>query len=408
MSRPVTRLRLLLPALLTDTAGRPGPGRVAEATDLVARALADALAGLGVQTRQQVAGAPHDGSPRADVALWLPDAAGVTPAPDPKNVPARVHAALVVDPSSPGRHLARYDALVVPFARLVPAVREAAQRAGGGRPPVVVAGQLAGAGPAKDAERTERGVGGKRVVVVDVRPGSALAADLERTVVQLALRTHEAAVVLVSAADDATQRRLRELCARHAVDAWLAVGAEGMAAALGAADFAVVAPTWDEVLLAALCRTPLALLPSSSAATSCALATSLRDAGVIDDVLGTLQLAAALDRRLFDAGALAARGVALAEALLSGERALYDVLAGVEPLPGTHASSSRWEPIGPHAAAASATAPAVVVAAVDPARQQQQQPQPPMPSPAQRIEDDLAALKAKLALTGSHKPGGGT
>jgi hypothetical protein len=398
MSRPVTRLRLLLPALSTDTAaGRGGPGRIAEATDVVARALADALIGLGVQTRQQLVGAPHDGSPRADVALWFPDASGLTPAPDPRSAPARVHAAIVVDPSSSPRHLARYDALIVPYERLVPAVRDAAQR-GGARAPAVVAARLSGVGPTKDTERTERGLGGKRVVVVDVRPGSGLSADLERAVVQLALRTHEAAMVLVTAADDASQRRLRELCARHAVDAWLAVGAEGMATALAAADFAVVAPSWDEVLLAALCRTPLALLPSTS--TSTALASALRDGGVIDDVLGTLQLAAAIDRRLFDAGALSARGTGLGEALLGSERALYDALAAVEPLPGTHASSSRWEPIGPHATK-QAPPPPAVVAAVDPAK-------PPPPSPAQRIEDDLAALKAKLALSGSHKPGSNT
>jgi hypothetical protein len=401
MSRPVTRLRLLLPALSTDAAGRGGSGRVAEATDVVARCVADALVGLGVQTRQQLTGTPHDGSPRADVALWFPDAAGLSPAPDPRSAPARVHAALVVDPSSSPRHLARYDALLVPCERLVPTVRDAVSRAGGAHAPPVVAVRMPGAGPPRDAERVERGLGGKRVVVVDVRPGSALSSDLERAVVQLALRTHEAALVLVAPADDAGQRRLRELCARHAVDAWLAVGAEGMAQALVAADFAVVSPSWDEVLLAALCKTPLALLPSSSSSSSsAALATSLRDAGVVDDVLGTLQLAAALDRRLFDAGALAARGVALAEAVAGSERGFYDVLAGIEPLPGTHASSSRWEPIGPHASQAG-PAPSVVVAAVEPGK-------PPPPSPAQRIEDDLAALKAKLALSGSHKPGSGT
>jgi hypothetical protein len=403
MARPVTRLRLLLPALAEGLAGRSPSARIPEATDIVARAVAEALVGLGVQTRQQLVGAPHDGSPRADVALWLPDAHGQTPAPDPRAAPARTHVALVVDPTSSPRHLGRYDALFVPCDRLLPAVRDAAQRAH--RPPPVMSVRLAGLPPPRESERAERGFASQRVVVVDVRPGSGLAADLERAVVQLALRTHDAALVLVAGTDDAQQRRLRELCARHAVDAWLAVGAEGMASALGFADLAVVAPAWDELLLAALCRTPVALLPSSSTPTS--LAVALRDAGVIDDVLGTLQLAAAIDRRLFDAGSLPARGLVLAEALTAGERGLYDALAAVEPLPGTHASSSRWEPIGPHAARAPATGAQVgaragvpvVAAIVEPTKA-------PPPSAAQRIEDDLAALKARLALTGGHKPGG--
>ncbi|MBM4280820.1 MAG: hypothetical protein FJ137_08685 [Deltaproteobacteria bacterium] len=420
MPRPVTRLRLLCPALTDGTGslgGRPTSARVPEATDAVARAVADALLGLGVQTRQQLCGAPHDGSPRSDVALWLPDAHGQTPAPDPRAAPARVHAALVVDPASPPRHLARYDALLVPAERLVPAVVDAAQRSG--RAPPVVPVRLAGHVASRAAERAERGLADKRVVAVDVRPGSALAADLERTVVQLALRTHDAAMVLVTAADEAPQRRLRELCARHAVDAWLAVGAEGMTGALAVADFAVVAPSWDEVLYAALCRTPLALLPSTSSPT--ALAVALRDAGVVDDVLGVLQLAAAVDRRLFDAGALAARGVALAEALVGGERALYDVLAAVEPRPGTHASSSRWEPLGPQAERAAPAPAATVVATIvdaskpSPAHATTTAHPPSLPAPppappfsaAQRIEEELAALKAKLALSGGHKPGSG-
>jgi hypothetical protein len=88
VSRPVTRLRLLLPEL-TSSASRT-PGRVPEAVDVVAKAMADALATMGVQTRLQLQGSQNDGSPRSDVALWLPDLTGATPTPDPRQAPARV------------------------------------------------------------------------------------------------------------------------------------------------------------------------------------------------------------------------------------------------------------------------------------------------------------------------------
>lgn len=385
MTRPLTRLRLLLPDASSRASLQQSHGRVPDAVDVVAKAFADAFTGLGVQTRLQLQGAPPDGSPRADVALWLPDLHGQTQAPDLKAAPARVHIALVVDPTSSPRNLSRFDALLVPCERLLSAVRDAVHKAP--RAPALLSARLCGQPPAADAERVERGFSGKRVVVVDVRSGSAAGADLERCVVQLALRTNDAAVVLAAPADEGVQRRLRELCERHLVDAWLTAGPDALSSTMGVADLLVGTPSWDEILLAGLYRTPLALLPPPAGGHA-PLAAALRDAHVVDDVMGTLQLAAAIDRRLFDPGATAARGLGLGEALFSTEKACYDALASVEPLPGTHAPSSRWEAIGPHAA--KAAAPAQPVHAVDPDR-------PVTVSPVQKIEDDLAALKAKLA-----------
>lgn len=390
MSRPVTRLRILLPELSSST---KAAGRVSDAVDVIARAVADSLATQGVQTRLQLQGAANDGSPRADVALWLPDAAGVTHAPDPQKAPARVHVALVVDPASPPRGLARFDALIVPYERMLPAVKDAAAKSS--RPPPVIAARLCGQPPLKDLERVERGLAGRRVVAVDLRSGSALSGELERSIVQLALRSHDAALVLCANADDAVHKRLRELCARHAVDAWLATGEGSLASTLGTADMVFAAPSWDELLLCGLTRTPVSLLPSSSSSSTSLssavtpLAAALRDGHVVDDVIGTLQLAAAIDRRLFDAGAAAARGLQLQDALFSTEKAFYDVLSSIEPLPGTAAPSSRWELLGPHAERAPSSISSTPVPAVDPTK-------PPPPSPAQKIEDELAALKARL------------
>lgn len=389
MSRPLSRLRLLLPELplsRAEVGRRASTGRVPPALDIVARAVADGLAAQGVVTRHQLHHAAADGAPRADVALWFPDLDGRTIVPDTRQAPARVHVAVVVDPTSSPKALGRYDALIVPAAAQYPAVVDVVARLA--RKPAVIAARLCGAPPSREAEKADRGVHGA-LLAVDVRARTAPAAEPERAFLQLALRNEAATLVLVGGDDDADLARIRAHADRHGIGAWLAAGAEGFASSVLAADLVVGAPSWDEVMLAALCRVAL-IHAASSSTTLPALLATLRDANVVDDIPSTLQLAAAIDRRLRDHGALAARGVMLHEALLQSPRGLYDALAAVEPLPGTLSSSSRWQAIGPLAQATPAPVTPVEPAAPGaPAA-------PPPPSTAQKIEDELTALKARM------------
>ncbi len=389
MLRPLTRLRLLLPP------GRDADVRTPSTVETIAGRIADALAVHGVQVRQQVRGAPFDGAPRADVALWFPDETGAVPAPDPRAAPARVHAALVVEPSAGGKNLSRYDALVVPHPSLRDPVRAAQKKAAhAGREIPVVVARLAGAPPAaREAEKALRGVAGRLVVVVDVRGkeggarGSGLdfEADIERVVVQLALQAQAAAVVLLAPHEERARARVRALCARHGVDAWLASGAEAFAQSVGAADLVVGCPAWHEILLTALTRTAVSLLPFEGPH---AIVDGLLAARAVDDVMGVLQLAAALDRRLADPGALEAKGIALREALFGADKDLADALAALEPLPqGAHLQSA-WEPVGPQAAQPGQGGGPVVDARDAGA--------PAEPSRGQKIEDALEALKARI------------
>jgi hypothetical protein len=359
----------------------------------------------GVQVRQQVqlAGAQPDGAPRADVALWLPDADGRTGAPDGRLAPARVHAAFVVEPPSseggtaPGsaRAMARFDALVVPHAGLRDVVRAGLRRTSSREVPIVVA-RLPGAPLVqREAEKALRGVAGRRVVVVDVRPGPAGEdVDLERLVVQLALKSHEGALVLLAPHDERSRARVRALCERHAVDAWLASGADAFAQSVSACDLFVGRPTWDELVLAALHQVAVAALAVEGKG---ALVDSLRDGrsnkggARIDDVTSTLQLAAAIDRRLADPGSLDARGIALRDALFGPDQELIEALASLEPLPQGAAAAAVWEPIGPHAVDAPREAGRVEARdAASPS------PQGASPSRAQKIEDELEALRQKM------------
>lgn len=391
--RPVTRLRLVLPS------SRSADGRAASATvEALAARIADALAVHGIQVRQQLQGAPPDGAPRADAALWLPDVDGQTPAPDPRAAPARVQVALVVDGASAPRHLSRYDALVVPHEGFLP-LRAALKRASAREIPVVVARLPGSPLVAREAEKALRGVAGRRVVLLDVRDEPSrdgapeerkLDSDIERVIVQLALKSQEAAVVLLAPHEEHARARVRALCERHAVDAWLASGADGFAASIAAADLFLGRPRWDELLLAALHRVAVSWLPVSGPRPLFDVlhAPQAGAPRLVDEVLGTLQLAAALDRRLADPGALEARGISLREALFGAERELIDTLAGVEPMPQGALAASTWEPVGPHSVRQAATTAAVVEA--------RDAGVPQEPSRAQKIEDALEALKRKL------------
>lgn len=390
--RPLTRLRLILSA--------PANG----AQEALAARIADALAVHGVQVRQQVAssGATPDGAPRADVALWLPDADGRTPPPDARLAPARVHAALVVEPpaepsltsanqNGSAKHFARYDALIVPHDGLRDVVRQGLRRSSSREVPVTVA-RLPGAPLVqRESEKALRGVGERRVVVVDVRPGPhGEDVDLERLVVQLALKSHEGALVLLAPHDERSRSRVRTLCERHAVDAWLASGNDAFAQSITACDLFVGRPSWDELALAALHKVAVAALAvEGKRALLDALRTSTK---VIDDVTSTLQLAAAIDRRLSDPGSLATRGLALREALFGPDKELIEALASLEPLPHGAAAAAIWEPIGPHAA----DAPRGDAGKVD--ARDAASPSPPgaSPSRAQKIEDELEALRLKM------------
>ena len=375
-ARPITKLRLVLPA------GRP-------AAEAVAARLADALGVHGVQVRQQLHGAPPDGAPRADLALWLPDADGETPMPDVRAAPARVHVALVVDPASPPRHLARYDALLVPLETLAEPVRATQRRAQGRECPVHVARLAGDVLVPRDAEKALRGVGARAVVVVDVR--ASFESDIERVVVQLALKAQPGVVVLLAPHDERSRARVRALADTHGVDAFLASGPDGLVQSVVAADLFLGRPSWDELLLLAMHRTAVSLLPQDKRG---ALVASLGSAPgrAVDELLGMLQLAAGLDRHLADPGALQARGLMLHESFFGPERELLDRLASLEPSPHGAAAAANWEPVGPHARGA-ATAPAAVEAREAGATSE--------PSRAQKIEDALSALKQKIASGGA-------
>ena len=177
----------------------------------------------------------------------------------------------------------------------------------------------------REAEKALRGVAGRRVVVVDVRPGpNGEDVDIERLVVQLALKSHEGALVLLAPHDERSRSRVRTLCERHAVDAWLASGPDAFVQSIPACDLFVGRPSW-RVALASMHRVAVAALAVDGKR---GLVDALRavrpgptaGSAVVDDVASTLQLAAAIDRRLADPGSLDTRGIGLREALFGARR----------------------------------------------------------------------------------------
>jgi hypothetical protein len=338
--RPVTRVFLVLPP------EPDGSGRPQLVVDALAGLLSDDLAARGVQVARHVAGSAPEGSARADVALWLPDAAGRLLQPQPREAPARVVAGFVVDPGVDRAQLARFDALLVPHEALVEPVRAAAKKGGRHSPEVVAVRVPAAAALPREAEKAGRKLGDLPVVLVDTRHD--FEADIERMIFQLALHDAPAVLVLLVPHDDRARARARSLCERHEVDAFLASGHEAFATAVPACDLVLGRPSWVELLLAAVHGTAVAWLGDEGGAPR-PLMRALRAAGALGEVTGVLQLAAALDGRLLDRGGMAASGTALHEQLVGEARAFLEVLGTLHPGSLELTGAAAWEAVGPHA-----------------------------------------------------------
>ena len=378
--RPITRLCLVA----------PHGGREAGVVDAVSELVTAALGVHGIQVARRARGSPAEAGPRADAAVWFPDVTGELCAPDPREVAARVHIGFVVDPVASVRGLHRFDALVVPHAALEAPLRAALSRAAASAPPVHVVRLPADAAMPRETEKAVRNVPSKPVVLVDVRDGFSGAID--RIVFQLALKSQDAALVLLAPHDEAARTRVRQLCARHGVDAWLSSSPDGVAASAGAVDIVIGRPMWDEVLVLAAHRVAVSWLGGEAPPQP--LTAALRQSGAIDEVGGVLQLAAALDRRLADPKSAATRGIALRELLIGPERAFLDVLGSVEPKAQGPFGASAWEAVGPHADGLRAAAVGPVEGVEGDATTSREPPQ------AARIEEQLAALKARIREEG--------
>lgn len=396
--RPVTRLFLVLPP------AEGAPERPEPSVDALAGLMADELAGRGVQVFRHVAGAPPEGSSRADVAIWLPDRNGHLPLPDERAAPARLHVGFCTGVDE-GRGLtesgasSRFDALLVPHEVLVAPVRAAAEKSGRSAPEVVAVRLPAPPAPAREAAKAARRMGAGPVVLVDVRED--FEATIERVVFQLALKSQSGAVVLLVPHGERPRARARELCERHAVDAWLASGPDALAASSSAVDLVVGRPSWVELLLAAAHESALLWVGDDDAASK-PLLRALRAAGAVGEVTGVLQLAASLDGVLADPGGIRARGTTLREQLVGEARGFLDVLGSLSPRALEPTGSAVWEPVGPHARERKEGEEAVVEA---------REPGEPASDRAARIEEALSELKARMnppageASPGEEEPG---
>lgn len=383
------RLVLVLPGPADDH--ERWPPAVA---DQVAVSLAESLALYGVQVVKHMRGAPALGMPRADVALWWPGAGGDLPAPEFREVPARVHVAMSFTTPSERGALARYDAVWVPHERLVAEVRgDLGHR---GIPPTIFHRPLPARMTTKrDSEQAARHVSTTPVILVDLRHD--FESSVERVIFQLALVRSRATFVLLVPHRREARARARELCDRHALDAFLTSGEEGLAASMPALDLLVGRPTFGEMTLAAAHRVALLWLDAPSG-DSHPWARMLREEGVMPDVPGVLQLGSALEARLADPGGIQAQGEWLGECVTGDPRPFLEVLATLESRPHAPVGAAAWERVGPGAAlrgeasaqrsqGAQSTQRALVDARDD-AR-----------APAHRaaqIEADLANLKARL------------
>jgi hypothetical protein len=371
-ARTISRLTVVLPA------GAPA------AQVRVAERLAGNLSIHGVQVARHVRGGPAEGAMRADVALWLPDETGLLAPVESLEASARVHVGLVASAEQRAAGLLGYDAVLVPHEALVEPLTRTAERVAG-LPPEVLPCRLPLLGEARrDEAKAARRVQGQQVALIDLHSG--FERDAERVLFQLALASRPAAFVLRVPHDDRSRARLRQLCERHSFEGWMTSGPDAIAASVDAIDVLIGRPGWLDLLLAASEGVDVGWLESDDVPLD-AWMQVLVECRAVFTVGGVLQLGAALDRRLEDVGGSRASATLLAEQLIGEPRALLRTLGEVREQLSAPRGAAAWERVGPEAAAAAAA----VDVKVD-ARSPDEGP-----DRAERIEDELAALKARLA-----------
>jgi len=218
------------------------------------------------------------------------------------------------------------------------------------------------------------------VVLVDLRGEP----DIERVLFPLALRRERGSVVLLLPAGD-SKARVRELCKRHEVDAWLALEADGLVGSLDVVDLIIGRTAWAELALAAAAGAAVDWFGDAPASPG-SLSAALRELKVLGEVTGVLQLGAGVDLRLADRGGIAARGTALREHLIGNARAFLEALSGLRPRETAPSGAAAWEAVGPHADR-KAPKERATVEAREPGEGADR---------ASRIEAELDALKARM------------
>ncbi len=377
-ARPISRITFVL----KGEDGRPHP--VAEA---LCDAMAMALEARGVRVCRHTLGAPPEGALRADVAIWLPDAAEATGGLVAREAFARTHVLLALDVKDARDNATGFDAIWAPHESMVGPLQDAVERTRGAFVPDVIPARL----PAllrdeRTAEKAARGLGNKPVVMLDVR--EQFWRDIERVVFHLTLAEKGPVFVIAAPHDDKARARVRELCQRHALDAYLASGPQVVSASAPAVDVWFGRPRAVELLLLAAHSVCTAWLACDSTPPDL-LCEKLLSHGAIAGGEGVLQLSATLDRLL--GAAPAAVGTLFKEHVVGDARAFVDTLASVKHHVSRPRGSAVWERIGPKADGTGERGP--VHAKQEPAKDAEK-------ARADAIESALSALKARLSDEG--------
>ena len=377
--RPISRMVFVSPSFRTG--GSDGRD---SATAYLAEICGESLRGLGVEVACVTApDSDVQTRAKADVALWFPNAAGDWVAPSRKRVAAKVHVAFAFGQMVDRRKLSQFDAVWVPDSSLGEGLR-AALGTFSADVPIVAERVPAHLSFQRQQEKSLRRLPDTPVILVDARHD--FASEIERLVIQMGLVQRPATRVLLTPHDKDARERVRMLCERHGVDAFLASGDDALVASLPAVDWMIGRPSWAELLLVAAHQVALSWIGPEPQAERSWLSL-LRSQHLVDHVTGTLHLAADLEQKLRDVGGIRARGVMLKEQVVGMPRPFALALSKISPQVRAPTGSAAWSPVGPHAAHRNAVVDAPVAA-----REGHDTPL----DQAQQIESALRDLRARL------------
>lgn len=321
----------------------PGTPRVSPCLEEVAASVAEALQAQGLSVATCVRGGPAIAGPRADVALWWCDVGGPSEAHELRAYPSRVHLALMPGLPPSRRALAPFDGVLLTHTggELHPGPAGPRDHEGLSvcrvRLPMHVRAR-------NEAEKRARKLGTKPCFLVDMRDD--FDARAERIVFQLALTRTPITYVLWVPHDERARARVRDLCDRHGLAAWMISGAAAFVDAIPSVDVVIgrLSPmelVWLAAHRVAWVRTDeqstRPVTPSALPAVSHATAAPT----------SVLQWSAFLERYVEDPGRAQAQGIGLQSELIGEASRFVDALSEMAPRPDRLALRSPFEPVGP-------------------------------------------------------------
>lgn len=349
----ISRLSFVLPAVPKTLSDAPA-SHSDPCQEVLVDAIGRAVRPKGVQLERHFLGRTGHGGVRSDLAIWLPDSEGRIVDVDRHEISADFHGVYVPNLEGALERVTGYDILFVHHETMKHALHSALQRSSISDC-LIVCNPFSVAGQRAVQNRASKNIlNPELTVMIDVREDFELL--IERTVFQLALTKSEINPVFLVPHTSQARHRLRHLCERHQLPAFLASGPHAITDSAWDIDDFLGRPKWAEMLVLAMSQTPVAYWNTERSDADPVLQSLIDNRSVTHLSAGILQLAVELEKRYSDKGGVVAQGQLLNRQLFVEPKAFLDGASSCLSKSFPSRKRHQWEPVGPHVTAAPASA----------------------------------------------------